>query len=110
MLFRPSTLFQITSTLYGHTDIGKFYSNEHIDNVAMEESAPVSLQMPNCATSTSLLLMPSRHLDSSNILLQVCCCPSIRACGPVSIYSTHSAPLGGGGRGGGGGALKEPCG
>ena len=71
VLFRPSTLFKITSTLYGHTDIGRFYSNEHIDNVAMEESAPVAVRVPNAAAAAPLLPAPARHPESSNILLQV---------------------------------------
>ena len=37
VLFRPNTVFSITSTLYGTSDIGQFYSG--IDNIAMQESA-----------------------------------------------------------------------
>ena len=35
VLFRPNTVFTITSTLYGRSDIGQFYSG--IDNIAMVE-------------------------------------------------------------------------
>ena len=37
VLFRPNTVFEITSTLYGTSDIGQFYSE--IDNIAMSEMA-----------------------------------------------------------------------
>ena len=36
VLFRPNTLFTITSTLYGTSDIGQFYFT-HVDNIAMSE-------------------------------------------------------------------------
>ena len=35
MLFRPNTMFEITSTLYGASEIGQFYSGT--DNIAMME-------------------------------------------------------------------------
>ena len=35
VLFRPNTIFEITSTLYGTSDIGQFYSG--IDNISMAE-------------------------------------------------------------------------
>ena len=35
VLFRPNTVFEITSTLYGTSDIGQFYSG--IDNISMAE-------------------------------------------------------------------------
>ena len=36
VLFRPNTAFEITSTLFGNTDIGQFYSS--VDNIAMRVS------------------------------------------------------------------------
>ena len=36
VLFRPNTTFQISSTLFGNTDIGQFYSS--VDNIAMRVS------------------------------------------------------------------------
>ena len=39
VLFRPNTVFTITSTLYAADDIGQFYSN--VDNIAMAEVAAV---------------------------------------------------------------------
>ena len=35
VLFRPNTVFEITHTLFGDTDIGQFYS--FVDNIAMTE-------------------------------------------------------------------------
>ena len=43
VLFRPNTLFTISSTLYGTSDIGQFYSG--VDNVAMEEVTPGAVQV-----------------------------------------------------------------
>ena len=37
VLFLPNTTFEITSTLFGATDIGQFYSR--VDNIAMAECA-----------------------------------------------------------------------
>jgi len=35
VLFLPNTAFEITTTLFGATDIGQFYCR--VDNIAMEE-------------------------------------------------------------------------
>ena len=35
VIFRPNTVFEITSTLYGHSEIGEFYAS--VDNIAMVE-------------------------------------------------------------------------
>ena len=41
VLFRPNTVFEITSTLYGDSDIGAFYAS--VDNIAMTEVHASSL-------------------------------------------------------------------
>ena len=43
VLFRPNTVFEITSTLYGTSDIGQFYSG--IDNISMAERT-ISTSVP----------------------------------------------------------------
>ena len=35
VIFRPNTVFEITSTLYGTSEIGEFYAS--VDNIAMVE-------------------------------------------------------------------------
>ena len=35
VIFRPNTVFEITATLYGASDIGQFYAQ--VDNIAMAE-------------------------------------------------------------------------
>ena len=63
VLFRPNTVFNITSTLYGTSDIGSFYSP--VDNIAMEEVACA----PAAVTSDGGVLV--RSADTSSIVLQV---------------------------------------
>ena len=66
VLFRPNTVFQITSSVQGCSDIQFFYSNTghimDIDNIAMQEQATV--------VATSNLYA---HKDwCTNLLIQVC--------------------------------------
>ena len=50
MLFRPNTTFEITSTLYGTSDIGQFYSD--IDNISMVELTAATAQGPPTAAAS----------------------------------------------------------
>ena len=71
VLFLPRTTFQITSALYGPSDIGQFYAR--IDNVAICElplavRSPAQLRLEAHGAPPSLGLLEGR-LDTSGIVL-----------------------------------------
>ena len=75
VLFRPNTLFTITSTLYGTSEIGKFYSD--VDNIAMAEvsgqdaGAPVYVSFRDQVPALGGLFDAPAPLDTAYLVVQV---------------------------------------